>query len=313
MGFELEFAGLDLEAATKVVHDLYGGEIRAEGPYRHSVTGTSLGDFQIEVDARMLHDRRYLASLEALGLPVDLEELERPIEKLVDWFAELVVPFEVTTPPLDMADLHRVEDLRIALAAEKARGTGSRLRYALGLHINPEAPSLEAESVLAHLRAFLVLYEWLVEESDIDVTRNLSPFIDEFPAAYRDLVLQASYSRSMGGLADDYLSFNPTRSRPLDLLPLFVHVLGEKVLEQLGDEEKVKPRPAFHYRLPNCRLDEPDWTVAEEWNRWVEVERLAARPADLANACEKTLDQEKTGLWKTLRKKVSRMIYPEKG
>jgi hypothetical protein len=37
----------------------------------------------------------------------------------------------------------------------------------------------------------------------------------------------------------------------------------------------VKPRPAFHYRLPNCMVDEADWTLAEEWNRWVVVERLA--------------------------------------
>jgi hypothetical protein len=38
----------------------------------------------------------------------------------------------------------------------------------------------------------------------------------------------------------------------------------------------MKPRPAFHYRLPNCMVDEPHWTVAREWNTWVAVERLAA-------------------------------------
>jgi hypothetical protein len=41
------------------------------------------------------------------------------------------------------------------------------------------------------------------------------------------------------------------------------------------DEHLIKPRPAFHYRLPNCLVDEPDWTIAREWNTWVAVERLA--------------------------------------
>ena len=35
-------------------------------------------------------------------------------------------------------------------------------------------------------------------------------------------------------------------------------------------------RPTFHYRLPNCRVDEPDWRIAHEWNAWVTVEALAA-------------------------------------
>jgi hypothetical protein len=29
-------------------------------------------------------------------------------------------------------------------------------------------------------------------------------------------------------------------------------------------------------------VDEPQWTLAAEWNRWVEVERLASDPQRLA-------------------------------
>jgi hypothetical protein len=40
--------------------------------------------------------------------------------------------------------------------------------------------------------------------------------------------------------------------------------------------QKIKSRPTFHYRLPNSRVDEPQWGgVVEDWNRWVQVERLA--------------------------------------
>jgi hypothetical protein len=50
--------------------------------------------------------------------------------------------------------------------------------------------------------------------------------------------------------------------------------------------ENVRPRPTFHYRLPNCLVDDPSWSFALEWNRWVEVERLAEDPVRLARACE---------------------------
>lgn len=284
VGFELEFAGVDLEDAAEVVRELFGGKREILGPHRFRVEGTRLGDFGVEMDAEMLQDRRYLEVLAALGLPVEIEDLEEPIEKMVGWLAGLVVPYEVVTPPLDLGEMARVEELRMALAAREARGTGARLRYALGLHINPDAPALDVGTLLRHLQAFLALYDRLVERSKVDLTRSLAPFIEEFPAAYRELVLHPDYDPSLEELASDYLAHNPTRNRPLDLLPLLAHAIGEEVLADLPDREKVRPRPTFHYRLPNCRLDEPEWTVAEEWNRWVDVERLAARPGELERA-----------------------------
>ena len=38
----------------------------------------------------------------------------------------------------------------------------------------------------------------------------------------------------------------------------------------------VKGRPAFHYRLPDCKINEAGWSAATAWNRWVYVETLAA-------------------------------------
>ena len=40
-------------------------------------------------------------------------------------------------------------------------------------------------------------------------------------------------------------------------------------------DPRIEPRPAFRYRLPRARLGDPKWSVLLEWNRWVEVERLA--------------------------------------
>ena len=54
----------------------------------------------------------------------------------------------------------------------------------------------------------------------------------------------------------------------------------------------VKPRPAFHYRLPNCMIDEPQWTLAREWNLWVMIERLANDAPRLAEMSREYLAAE---------------------
>ena len=74
---------------------------------------------------------------------------------------------------------------------------------------------------------------------------------------------------------DDYLAFNPTRNRDLDMLPLLLHLDGARVRAALPNE-KINGRPAFHYRLPDARVSDPGWSVAPDWNRWVAVERLAS-------------------------------------
>lgn len=312
VGFELEFAGLELGRAADAVVELFGGRVVPDGSYRCRIVDAQMGTFTIEVDARLLCDERYLRQLRRLGVPVDEARIREPIQKALGWLAELLVPFEVATPPIPLSELQRVEELRAALADRQARGTGSSLRYAFGLHINPESPALDLDTLLRHLRAFLALSGWLVEASEIDVTRSLTPFIDPFPAAYRRLVLDPSYRPSMEALAADYVEHNPTRNRPLDLLPIFAHVLGADALTALEEDELIKPRPAFHYRLPNCRIDEPGWTVAAEWNRWVEVERLAARPEALARLCA-TARQESAGAWDQLKDRTRRAFRGGEG
>lgn len=52
-------------------------------------------------------------------------------------------------------------------------------------------------------------------------------------------------------------------------------------VHRVVNDPKVQPRPAFHYRLPNCRIDRKNWSLSEAWNKWWIVEQLAYRPADL--------------------------------
>ncbi|NIS37837.1 amidoligase, partial [Candidatus Saccharibacteria bacterium] len=143
-----------------------------------------------------------------------------------------------------------------------------------------EAPALDVQTLSNYLRAYLLLHHWIVKESDIDFTRRIAPFIDEFPEDYMRLILDSSYNPSRDELITDYHEHNPTRNRPLDMLPIFTHV-NRQLIGDFSDE-LVKPRPTFHYRLPNCLIDDPNWTVAREWDYWVAVEKLANEPDKIA-------------------------------
>jgi hypothetical protein len=133
--------------------------------------------------------------------------------------------------------------------------------------------------LLAYIKAFAVLQWWLVEAHDVDMTRKLSPYINLYPEAYLKAVLSRSEA-AMDAVFDDYLKHNPSRNRALDLLPLLAEIDSERV-RSVVDDPKIKARPAFHYRLPNCHIERADWSLIPAWDRWCLVERLAHQPSDL--------------------------------
>lgn len=112
----------------------------------------------------------------------------------------------------------------------------------------------------------------------MDFTRRLTTFINPFPSAYYQLILSSDYRPDLNQFIRDYHLHNPDRNRPLDLYPVLAFIAPSEV-NQLKDLGNVKPRPTFHYRLPNSLIDDPNWSIGVEWNRWYEVERLASEPA----------------------------------
>ena len=129
--------------------------------------------------------------------------------------------------------------------------------------------------MVRYLKSFFILYPWLLEILNIDLSRRISPFIDHFPDPYVQLVLDLNYAPTVDQLITDYLKYSPTRNRPLDMMPIWALLDEDRVKNVLGDE-KNKPRPTFHYRLPNSRIEDPDWSFIQEWEHWMEVEKLAA-------------------------------------
>jgi hypothetical protein len=271
LGLEFEFSGLPLTRIGELVHKRLGGRIELISDYETKVCDTPWGDFGIELDFAWL---KAMGGEEAPDTSDFAGGLEQLSEELLATIARQVVPFEIVTPPIPFRDLGIIDSLTADLRRAGAKGTRHSPIYAFGLHLNPELPDLEAETLTRYLKAYIYLYEWLRERSRLDLARRMSPYIEPYPSAYARLVGAPEYWPDRDQLIDDYLEHNPTRNRALDMLPAFFEVDESRVRAVVKDS-RVKGRPALHYRLPNCQIDEPDWSWRDIWRDWLQVEHLA--------------------------------------
>lgn len=281
VGVELEMKGLTVADLSALVAGHLGGEVHVVSRYEHEIHGDPAGEWKTELDFDYLKTRGRENRSPGDGV---LAQLDEAAEELLAAGSEALVPMEVVSPPLPMDRLGELEHLIARLRDAGARGTRDGLTFAFGMHLNPELPDTETETLTRYLKAFLVLYEWLKAEADVDLLRRLSVYIDPFPVEYVRKVLEPGYWPDAATLIDDYLADNPTRNRALDLLPLFAHV-DERRVRATVDDSRIKPRPALHYRLPNCEIDHPDWGVLHAWEDWLQVEHLAWQRERLDEAC----------------------------
>ncbi len=273
-GFEIEMHGMKPQRVTELVQEHFGGTVVEKNPYVYSIDDTEFGSFRVELDARYLTELEYRKLMSQAGIESHTTIAEM-IENFLKDVAEFWVPCEVVCPPIPIDQLSRLLGLEKVLRFEGAVGSTASLFHALGLQINAEVPDLECATLLSYLRAFLEKYEWLEKEVDVDLARRVTSYVAPFESDYVELTLDPSYRPTMTEFIDDYLEHNPTRNRALDMLPVLAHVDEDRVMARAKEPELIKPRPALHYRLPSCRLDDNTWSMATEWNRWVEVERRA--------------------------------------
>jgi hypothetical protein len=278
VGFELEFTGVSLERIIEIVAGVLGeGDIVKHNHFMYTLQNTRYGDFVMEVDASFLKDETYKTFLTELGLADALAALEQKLDHALEFIASSIVPYEIVTPPLLFEQFTLLTALNEQLRAANARGSKASWVYAFGLHINPEVPSTQTDVLLAYLQAFVLLYPWIRKHGRVDISRRISPYITPFPDEYVKKILAADYQPNQTQLIYDYLADNPTRNRALDLTPLFMELDRNQVLAQLDPNQHhlVKPRPTFHYRLPNSLIDQVEWSIAQEWNYWILIEQLA--------------------------------------
>jgi hypothetical protein len=275
VGFELEFSGVDLDSTATAVQAALGGEVAVLSAAQRAVQVEGTGEFRIELD------------WDFLLRTADKSQGEDWVE-LLSKTAAVLVPTEVVCPPLPLSRLDELIPMVAELRMAGAIGTEETLLAAYGVHINTELPRQNAATLDAYLRAFSLLQWWLLEAHQVNPARRVSPYIDLYPELYvRQLILRDG--ASMDAIFSDYLQHNATRNRALDMLPILAEIDRERVLRAI-DDPKIKPRPAFHYRLPNCQIEKPEWSLSGEWRLWCVVEELAYRPDDLDDLGRRFMD-----------------------
>lgn len=279
VGVELEFSSLSALRSAELIQKRFGGEIISHDPHYFEIKDTSIGDFECKLDVRYAHhseDKEGTAKRLLGGLVKEekLDDMLRRTEAFIGDLSEGWLPTEIVGPPIPYPKIPQMDELVGDLINEGAEGTEGSWAYAFGVQLNPEVSASDADYLLRHLQAYCLLSDWLRETISIDITRRILPFVDRFPVAYLKLILQDDYHPSREQLIDDYLEYNPTRNRELDMLPLFRHLDEQRVMRQITSS-LVKARPTFHYRLPNASFNKPGWSVTGEWNRWLKVEKLA--------------------------------------
>ena len=275
VGVEIEFLRLELEAACKVIAELFGGRSEQVHECALRVVGTQLGDFKVELDSHPLTE---LAKKRRRRLPV--RAWERFKGAVLGLIAGTWTPSEITTEPIAPERLNELDRLVHALGRAGAGGTDDGLLAVVGVHFNPAAPS-DARLLRDYIRAYSLLHSRLRRVLRVDRMRRAFRYATAYPRAYRRLVLAPDYAPDLAQLIDDYLRHNPTRNRGLDLLPLFAHLDPERVRAATSDP-RIKGRPTFHFRLPNSQVGDPRWRITDEWRAWLEVERLAVDAPRLA-------------------------------
>lgn len=298
-GFEFEFGNLPILQTAEALQQRLGGDLDVRSPFEAVLQNSVIGRLKIERDADILKSVKYRKWLEQIGVEFSPGSLAHEIETNIDNASRILVPCEVVTDPIPFDQLEVLDGLVETLNSLGAEGTQHSLIYAFGLHINPSLPARDAGTLTRFLQAFLLLHSWIIESSNIDITRRfLTKYIDPFPQEYMELVLANTYAPAMDRLIGDYMQHNPTRNRALDMLPILCELDQAQVLEALNEDERklVKGRPAFHYRLPDCKINVPGWSAAGAWNHWVYIEKLAA---------DQGLLHELIGEWRLCNEKFS--------
>lgn len=255
-GVEIEFAGLPEDEVCAIVADVLGGTPNQTDSAVWEVPDTRIGRVQVYLDI-------FLRDKEKTSLRDAVLKAGRGI-----------VPVEVVSEPLDRDGLIALDELRAALCAAGAKGSASGILNGFGVHLNPEVRGSEPEEALPPFVAYALCEEHLRHIHPIDATRRLLPFTDPYPPGLVAGLVELGPEPRIDNTMDVYLGHASSRNYGLDMLPLFAELAPRRVEATMG--EGTSPRPTFHFRLPDCLIDDPDWSLDAPWRLWHCVETIAA-------------------------------------
>jgi len=287
VGVEFELQGVEVDQLAGLTASTLDGTLQMKSSADYRIAVPNQGEYRVEVDYALLKE---MANEYEVADADSVSVVDTVALVVLSAASSLVVPCEVVTPPLSMTTLpDRLEPLTVAIRDAGGKGTGYSPLYAFGLHLNVEPPTLDAETVTAFMKSFVCLFDWLTWKGEVDIARRATPYIQRYPADYELRLADPGYWPDWRSLIDDYLEFNPSRNRALDMLPLFSHIDPDRIHAAVSDG-RVQSRPAFHYRLANCSIDEPGWSISKPWSHWLQIEHLASHRDALAGCCAAFLD-----------------------
>lgn len=255
IGVEIEFGGLDEAEVARLCAQELGGTVEQLDSHIWVVNDSAIGKIEVYLDTFLRSASK--SKLRDLALDLGRE----------------VVPVEIVSDPLEIEGLRKLDRLRDRLRKAGALGSGAGWVFGFGVHFNVQIASDRDGDIFRPLLAYALIEDWMRSAYPIDESRRLLPFTDPYPTEFvRDLIAlrpDAPVSKVM----ECYLSRNPTRNRGLDMLPIFAELSPDRVAAVVSG--KISARPTFHFRLPDCLIDDADWSLVDEWDRWRVVERVA--------------------------------------
>ena len=258
-GVEIELGGLEEAAVAQICAKGLGGEVEQVDSHIWCVKNSRIGKIEVYLDTFL----RSAAQSKLRDLALDL--------------GREVVPVEIVSEPLDLEGLAQLDALREVLRDAGALGSGAGWFFGFGLHLNIEIASEGDADIVRPLLAYALIEDWLRTDDPIDESRRLLPFTDPYPTDFVRALIEAGPGATREHVTGLYLEHTPSRNRGLDMLPVFAQFEPDRIAAAISD--KTSARPTFHFRLPDCRIDEAGWSIADEWRRWLTVERVAADAA----------------------------------
>jgi hypothetical protein len=299
VGFELEFAGISVEETAEILSAVFPGNVRRKSDLEFEVKSKSFGKFRVELDWRL---GKQIAKRRADPPSDDTKAADEESQDILldglSWLASRVVPVEVVCPPMALDDLNHLDFLVQELRHSGAKGTEDSLVYAFGVHINPEVPSTSFYSIACYLQAFAISQKWLFQKSRVDPARKIMPYINTYPEPYCLQTIMYGREVTHKQLVADYMQYNATRNRALDMLPLWHHLWPDEMQRYALKDTLTQKRPTYHYRLPNCEIEKPGWYLNHVWNLWCVVEYLAAKEYELHHLVDQWRKTTGKGFWK---------------
>jgi len=108
IGIEIEYVGLTPDESSQFLQQLYSGTVERINDCEYRLNNSTLGQFKIEVDARLL---KQLAAKSEENIQNNALNIERFLKSAVSTAFKDIIPVEIATPPVAIRKLEMLNPI----------------------------------------------------------------------------------------------------------------------------------------------------------------------------------------------------------